>query len=79
LPLDSRWLGAIARSPVLMRYSKSPEFEYSPQVRCELLRQSRQNNAAQIGAGLRWLDNLAASQPEVAAVVSAGGAARKLE
>jgi hypothetical protein len=70
LPLESRWLADIARSPVLTRYSKSPEFEYSPQVRRELLRQSRQNNAAQIGAGLRWLENLAGSQPAMAAVLN---------
>ena len=31
LPLDSGWLDDIARSPVLTRYSKSPDFEYSPQ------------------------------------------------
>jgi hypothetical protein len=69
LPLDSRWLDDIARSPVLTRYSKSPDFEYSPQVRRELLRQSRQNNAAQIAAGLRWIEKLAGSQPAVAEVV----------
>jgi hypothetical protein len=66
LPLDSRWLTDIARSPVLTRYSKSPDFEYSPQMRGEVLRQSRQNNAAQIAAGLRWLDRLARSHPAVA-------------
>jgi hypothetical protein len=69
LPQNSRWLSAIARSPVLTRYSKSPDFEYSPQVRRELLRQSRQNNAAQIAAGLRWLEALARAQPAVAAVL----------
>lgn len=78
LPRESGWLADIARSPVLMRYSKSPDFEYSPQVRRELLRQSRQNNAAQIGAGLRWLENLAGSQPVVAAILNAGGAARRI-
>jgi hypothetical protein len=66
LPVDSGWLADIARSPVLTRYSKSPDFEYSPQLRRELLRESRQINAAQIAAGLRWLENLAGSQPAVA-------------
>jgi len=66
LSVDSVWLADIARSPVLTRYSKSPDFEYSPQLRRELLRESRQNNAAQIAAGLRWLENLAGSQPAVA-------------
>lgn len=70
LPLESGWLANIARSPVLTRYSKSPDFEYSPQVRRELLRQSRQNNAGQIAAGLRWLENLAGSQSAVAAVLN---------
>jgi hypothetical protein len=71
LPQNSRWLSEIARSPVLTRYSKSPDFEYSPQVRRELLRQSRQNNAAQIAAGLRWLESLSKSQPAVAAILDA--------
>ena len=66
LPVESGWLADIARSPVLTRYSKSPDFEYSPQLRRELLRESRQINAAQIAAGLRWLENLAKSQPAVA-------------
>jgi hypothetical protein len=78
LPVESRWLADIDRSPVLTRYSKSPDFEYSPQVRAELLRQSRQNNAAQIGAGLRWLENLAGAQPAAAAVLKTVGVARTL-
>jgi hypothetical protein len=78
LPLESRWLTDIANSAVLTRYSKSPDFEYSPQVRSELLRQSRQNNAAQIRAGLRWLETLAGAQPAVAAILNAGAAARRL-
>jgi hypothetical protein len=78
LPLESRWLADVASSPVLTRYSKSPDFEYSPDMRRELLRQSRQSHAAQIAAGLRWLENLARSQPAVATVLNAGGAARRL-
>jgi hypothetical protein len=66
LPVESGWLRDIARSPVLTRYSKSPDFEYSPQLRRELLRESRQINATQIAAGLRWLENLAKLQPDVA-------------
>jgi hypothetical protein len=77
LPLETRWLADIARSPVLTRYSKSPDFEYSPQVRRELLRESRLRNATQIAAGMRWLENLAASQPAVASILNAGAAARK--
>jgi hypothetical protein len=70
LPTEGRWLAEVERSPVLTRYSKSPDLEYSPQLRRELLRESRQNNAAQIAAGMRWLDTLARSQPAVAAVLA---------
>lgn len=66
LPVASGWLADIARSRVLTRYSKSPDFEYSPQLRSELLRESRQINAAQLAAGLRWLEHLAKLQPAVA-------------
>jgi len=77
LPAESGWLDSIARSPVLTRYSKSPDFEYSPQLRHELLRESRQTNAAQIAAGLRWLDNLAGTHAAVADVLNASAAARR--
>lgn len=78
LPTASGWLDGIARSPVLTRYSKSPDFEYSPQLRRELLRESRQTHAAQIAAGLRWLENLAGSQTAVAEVLNASAAAGRL-
>lgn len=77
LPGESGWLDSIARSPVLTRYSKSPDFEYSPQLRHELLRESRQANAAQIAAGLRWLDDLASTHAAVAEVLNASAAARR--
>lgn len=66
-----RWLDDIASSPVLTRYSKSPDFEYSSQLRRDVLRQSRQDNAAQIAAGLGWLERFGGSQPAVAAVLNA--------
>lgn len=72
LPQDERWLASIARSPVLTRYSKSPDLEYSPQLRREVLRESRMNNAEQIAAGLHWLERLARSQPAAAPIVSLG-------
>lgn len=78
LPTGPSWLADIARSPVLTRYSKSPNLEYSPQLRRELLSESRHSNAAQIAAGLRWLEVLAGSHPAVAAVLDAGRTTRKL-
>jgi len=76
LSLEPRWLAQVARSPALTRYSKSPEFEYSPQLRRQLLDQSRQDNAEQIAAGLRWLEQLARTQAAVAEILSASRAKR---
>jgi hypothetical protein len=71
LPFDPRRLDEIARSPVLAQYSKSPEFEYSPQLRTDLLEQAKRNHAAQIDQGLRWLDDLAGLHASVRDVLRA--------
>jgi hypothetical protein len=71
LPVDDGQVTRMARSPVLTRYSKSPDFEYSPQVRAELLRQSRAQNDEEIRRGLRWLEELARSQSAVATILHA--------
>ena len=76
LPVEPRWLADVAASPALTRYSKSPELEYSPQLRRQLLDQSRQNNAEQIAAGMRWLEQLAHSQPLVTQILNSRGDAR---
>lgn len=57
------FLADISRSPVLSRYSKAAEFEYSPQVRAEILNQSRRDNREEILRGLRWLERVARSHP----------------
>lgn len=69
LPADRTWLDGIARSPVLTRYSKSPEFEYSPALRRELIDQARRNHGAEIRRGLRWLASICGSNPLAAAVL----------
>lgn len=71
LPLDPQRVAASERSPVLARYSKSPDLEYSPQLRQELLTQSRRVNAAHIAQGLRWLEHLARTHTIVADVLTA--------
>jgi hypothetical protein len=78
LPTASGWLDSIARSPVLTRYSKSPDFEYSPQLRHALLHESRHANAVQIAAGQRWLEKLAREHSAVAEVLNTSAAARSL-
>ena len=50
---------------MLARYSKAPEFAYTPDVRAELLRDSRRRNGDEIRKGLAWLERLARSDATV--------------
>ena len=71
LPASAETVSAIARSPVLSRYSKASEFEYSPQIRSQILSEARRNHSREIGKGLHWLESLAKTEPAVAEVLSA--------
>lgn len=52
------------------RYSKAPEqFAYSPELRRQILAQARANHRAEIAAGLRLLERLAARNSEIAALL----------
>lgn len=70
LPADPRYLADVGRSPVLTRYSKAPEYAYTPDVRSEVLCDSRRDNRAEIREGMDWLDRLVQSDAVVAAVVN---------
>ncbi len=70
LSRDTRYLAEVGGSPVLARYSKAPEYGYSPNVRAEILRDSRRDNRDQIRKGLDWLDRLARAETAVAAIVN---------
>lgn len=71
LQVDERYLAGVASSPVLSQYSKAAEFAYSPQVRAEVLSESRLRNAAEIGRGMRWLESLAAQEAHVRRILGA--------
>ncbi|HEY0303200.1 MAG TPA: hypothetical protein VGC36_17770, partial [Rhizomicrobium sp.] len=61
---------AIARSPVLTRYSKAPEqYSYSPAMRAELLAQARWEHAQELRRGLQFIERHAARHPRVAALL----------
>jgi hypothetical protein len=52
-PADAERLTA---GPLMGRYSKALEYEYTPQLRAAVLAQSRAENRAAIAAALKWLD-----------------------
>ncbi|HTS22618.1 MAG TPA: hypothetical protein VMN79_12515 [Casimicrobiaceae bacterium] len=70
LPPDERFLSAIGRSAALNRYSKAPEYAYTPELRAEVLRESRRQNRDEIARGMQWLERLARSDAAVAEVLS---------
>jgi hypothetical protein len=63
----------VGRSPVLTRYSKAPEYGYTPNVRAEGLRDSRRHNREEIRKGMEWLERQARSDNAVAEVVNGIG------
>ena len=62
---------ALAASAVLTRYSKATEYAYTPSVRADILRASRERHRDEIGKGLAWLERLARAEGGVAATLQA--------
>jgi hypothetical protein len=67
---DARYLSEVGRSPVLTRYSKAPEHAYTPNIRAEVLRDSRRHNMEEIRKGMDWLERQAQSDSAVAEIVN---------
>ncbi len=56
-------VSALADSPLLGRYSKAVEYEYSPRLRLELLAQAQQRHGPEISDSLQMLERAADSSP----------------
>jgi hypothetical protein len=59
---------------VLSRYSKAPEFAYTPEVRAEVLQESRRHNREEITKGMRWLERLTHADGALAEIVNPANA-----
>ena len=73
LPGDPKYLQEVAHNPVLTRYSKAPEHAYTPDIRAQVLDDSRQRNREEIRKGLDWLERLGKADAGVAAVLNCSG------
>lgn len=60
---------AICEGPLVRRYSKAPEYEYSPALRREILAEARWKHGAEIRDALAWLNALANRCPAVAQAI----------
>ena len=63
---DEATIGAIVEGPLMSRYSKALDYEYSPALRREILADARSRHAAAIRDGLNWLAGLAGRYPAMA-------------
>lgn len=69
-PSGPALLAKLARSPVLNRYSKAPEYAYTPGLRAEVLRDSRRLNAEEIRKGMQWLERQARAHDGIAKILN---------
>ena len=70
-PADEARLASVARSPVLARYSKAPEYAYTPALRAEVLREARRDHRDELRKGLQWLERLGRADPAAREVIDA--------
>ena len=68
-PVDAGQAQAICAGPLMRRYSKAPEYEYSPELRREILAEARWRHGRAIEDALVWLDDLAGRYPSVAQAI----------
>jgi len=68
LPRNDKTVSAMSASPALTRYSKAPEHTYTPELRAEILRDSRRDNREEIRKGMAWLEARARSDGALARI-----------
>jgi len=70
VPHDAQFAQRAARSPVMTRYAKAPEHAYTPDLRAQVLAQSRAQNGREINQGLLWLERTARANAGAAAIIN---------
>ena len=76
LDLSTEQARRLVSSPIMTRYSKAPEYDYSASLREELLAEAAKIHADDIKQTLLWVDQLARRFPIVAAALSAAESRR---
>jgi len=74
--VDAATARAICEGPLMGRYSKALDHEYSPALRREILADARRRHAPRIRDALNWLGTLKSRYPAVAQAIrrARGGA-----
>jgi hypothetical protein len=71
LAVPEGWASQLGSHPALTRYSKSPDHEYSPALRAQVLDQARREHAVEMRRGLAWLEAVGRAAPAAARVLDA--------
>lgn len=66
---SSDQIAAIAGGPLMQRYSKALEYEYSPHLRADLIRDSSRRNALDIRGAIAMLEKAAEKSPILASAL----------
>lgn len=66
---DAAPIRTIVEGPLMGRYSKALDYEYSPGLRRQILAEARYRHGAAIRDGLNWIAGLGASYPAVAEAI----------
>jgi hypothetical protein len=74
IPLDRAGAEHLAADPLMRRYAKAAEYEYSRELREQVLAETRLEQGPAIAAALRWLDGAARASPPVAAALQRSAA-----
>ncbi|HEX8572541.1 MAG TPA: hypothetical protein VF759_07310 [Allosphingosinicella sp.] len=72
--LDRAGAEHLAADPLMRRYSKAAEYEYSRELREQVLAEARRDQAGTIASGQRWLESAAAGCAPVAAALERASA-----
>ena len=72
-PADEQQLAAIASGPLMQRYSKALEYEYSPSLREQLIAGALQHHGCDIDAALAMLRGAAEKSPLLAQALTRAG------
>ncbi|MCA1750147.1 MAG: hypothetical protein LC634_11705, partial [Sphingomonadales bacterium] len=65
VPLDADRAATLVSGPIMQRYSKSPEHDYSPRLRADLIAETRRQRGEDIGAAMAWLESAAKDHPPI--------------
>jgi hypothetical protein len=68
-PVNAAVARTICEGPLMRRYSKALEYEYTPELRREILAEARTIHGAAIRDALGWLDTLAGRYPAIARAI----------